>query len=493
MSHVVVIGAGIGGLSAAMTLAAAGHAVTVCEAGPRVGGKAGIATHDGVSFDTGPSVVTLPHVFADLFAAAGTRLEDELTVRPLNPATRYHWPDGVTLDVAHAPADTIAAITAALGPQAAAEFATFLEDARKIWDAASPWFVLGDAPTPGHLLRILPRAAHHLFRIDPLRSMDRAIDARITHPKLRDLLRRFATYNGSDPRVAPATLNCIAWVELGLGMFGIDGGLHALAQALARVATRHGAQWRFHTAVRQIAVERGRATGVVLGDGSLLPADAVVVNADASHLRATLFDADVRHALPRPAAPSTSGWTGVLRARRRDADRRPAHAVLFPHIYDDEFRDLFDHDRAPVTPTVYLCAQEKAHGRTGWAEHEPVFVMANAPAEPEQGPRPAATSEILRDAVLARLTEAGLIDADDTLVWSRTPADLAAQLPGSRGAIYGAASNDRFAAFRRPPNRLGHPAGVYLASGSAHPGGGVPMVALSGRAAARAVLADLKG
>ena len=493
MSHIIVIGAGIGGLSAAMTLAAAGHAVTVCEAGPRVGGKAGIAVVDGVTFDTGPSVVTLPHVFAELFEAAGTRLEDELAVRPLHPATRYHWPDGTTLDVAHAPADTVAAIGATLGADAAREFASFLDYARTIWESASPWFVLGDAPTPGRLLRILPRAAHHLFRIDPLRSMDAAIDARIQHPKLKDLLRRFATYNGSDPRVAPATLHCIAWVELGLGMYGIDGGLHALAEALARVATRHGAQWSFHTPVSRIVVEHGRATGVVLADGRSLKADAVVVNADAAHLRASLLEPDVRHALPRPAAPSTSGWTAVIRARRRDANRRPPHAVLFPTTYDDEFRDLFDRDRAPVTPTVYLCAQEKAHARAGWPDHEPLFVMANAPAEPADGPRPQATAETVRAAVLARLLAADLIDADDTMVWSRTPADLAEQLPGSRGAIYGAASNDRFAAFRRPPNRLGVPAGVYLASGSAHPGGGVPMVALSGRAAARAIQHDLSG
>jgi phytoene desaturase len=491
MRDVVIIGAGIGGLSAALPLAAAGHRVRVFEAGDRIGGKAGVATHDGVTFDTGPSVVTLPHVFDDLFAAAGTSLAAEVTVRRLDPATRYHWPDGTTLDVAHAPEDTVRAIAATLGADAATEFEAFLAYARTIWDAAAPWFVLGDAPTPGRLLRILPRAAHHLFRIDPLRSMDGAIDARIRHPKLRDLLRRFATYNGSDPRVAPATLHCIAWVELGLGMFGMEGGLHALAEALARVAQRHGATVTLGTAVARINVAGGRVRGVTLADGTVVSADAVVVNADVAHLRATLLADDARHALPRAAPPSTSGWTGVLRARRRDASQRPAHAVLFPEAYDEEFVDLFDRDRIPQTPTVYLCAQEKAHGRSGWAEHEPLFVMANAPAEPADGPRPDATVQAVRDAVLERLRAADLIDSDDTLVWSRSPADLAAQLPGSRGAIYGAASNDRFAAFRRPPNRLGHPTGLYLASGSAHPGGGVPMVALSGRAAARAVLADL--
>ncbi|HEV2149976.1 MAG TPA: hypothetical protein VGR37_21445, partial [Longimicrobiaceae bacterium] len=187
-----------------------------------------------------------------------------------------------------------------------------------------------------------------------------------------------------------------------------------------------------------------------------------------------------------------SGWTGVLRARRRSgADARIAHTVLFPSAYMDEFADVFDRGRPPREPTVYLCAQEPCHGRSGWAEHEPVFVMANAPPEPAGGPRPPGEWDRLRERVLARLDAAGLRHPDDALAWERTPAQLAAAFPGSRGAIYGAASNSPFAAFRRPPNRVPGARGVYLASGSAHPGGGLPLCILSGEAAARALLEDV--
>jgi phytoene dehydrogenase-like protein len=182
---------------------------------------------------------------------------------------------------------------------------------------------------------------------------------------------------------------------------------------------------------------------------------------------------------------------GILRARRHPD--RVGHTVAFPEDYGDEFVDLFDRDRPPVTPAVYLCAQERCHRRPGWEDAEPVFVMANAPAEPLAGGRDPGVAERLREAVLARLARAGLLDPADRIVWERPPAGLADAFPGTRGAIYGSASNDAFAAFRRPPNTVRGVPGLYLASGSAHPGGGMPLCALSGLQAADGVLAQLGG
>jgi 1-hydroxycarotenoid 3,4-desaturase len=161
--------------------------------------------------------------------------------------------------------------------------------------------------------------------------------------------------------------------------------------------------------------------------------------------------------------------------------------VFFCTNYDQEFADLFDHTRPPVEPTLYLCAQEKSHHRTGWAHDEPVFVMVNAPCETPGAPTPDAVWDAVQETALLRARRASLFTEEDTVVWSRTPADLAHRFPGSNGSLYGAASNDTFAAFRRPPNQLHSVPGLFLATGSAHPGGGMPLALRSGVMAADAV------
>jgi phytoene desaturase len=488
MADVVVIGAGVGGLAAAARLAARGLSVDVLEAGERVGGKLNVRVVDGVEVDTGPSVLTLPEALDAVFRVAGSSLRDEISLREPDPAFRYLYPDGAALDVFVSPEATTESVRRTLGAEAADDFAGFLRYAGRIWDAAAPHFVFGPAPTPAELARGGLASLALLPRIDPLRRMWGAIQGRVRSPHLRWLLARYATYNGSDVRRAPATLNCIAHVELAMGGYGVQGGMYEVARALARVAERAGA--RIHTGVRvERIVADGRVRGVDTADGRHWPADAVVGNADAAHVFADLLPRGaVRR---RPAPPSMSGWTGIVRARRRTGgEARVAHTVLFPGTYMDEFADIFDRDRPPAEPTVYLCAQEACHGRAGWAGEEPVFAMANAPAEPAHAPRDPEVWHRLRGAVMDRMLAAGLRDEADALAWERTPGDLAAEFPGSRGSIYGAASNSPLSAFRRPPNRVPGVRGLYLASGSAHPGGGVPLCVLSGTAAARALLGD---
>lgn len=482
MAEVRVVGAGLGGLAAALELAVDGHAVEVVEALPGPGGKAGVAVVDGVEFDTGPSVLTLPEVFDGLLRKAGTSLAAEVELVAPEPAFRYLWPDGAVFDVFVAPEATLASARACFGPRAADELRAFLAYARRVWENAAPEFVFAPLPGAFDLMKLGFRAVSMLSRIDPFRSFQAALDAQIHEPHLRDVLLRYATYNGSDPRRAPATLHCIAHVELSLGGWGVAGGIHALVRALVRLAEARGVRFRYGEPVRELRVEGGRVRGLV-SDRGAERADLVVCNADVGHLLATLLPRGLKHGIPT-ATPSTSGWNQVWRAARRE---RVAHTVLFPRDYAREFVDLFDEDRPPGDPTVYLCAQEKTHRRAGWPQAEPLFVMANAPAEPT--PRPGACDG-LRERVRERLRESGLLGETDELVWERSPSDLARLFPGSAGALYGAASNSMTAAFTRPHNRVPGVAGLYLASGSAHPGGGMPLCVQSGRLAARCARED---
>ena len=492
MPEAVVIGAGLGGLASAIELAASGLSVEVVELGERAGGKAGIVTLDGVEADTGPSVLTMPDVLEELFTLAGTRTADQLSLREPEPAFRYRYADGVVIDVHSDLSDTLQSINHTLGAAACRDFAQFMAYSKRIWDAAAPHFVYGLAPTWGRMASLGLSELMSMRQVDPLRSMRAAIHKQVRSPHLRMLLERYATYNGSDPRSAPATLNCISHVELALGGYGVEGGIHSVVRALQRVADGLGVRFRFDSRVERVLTENNRVVGVALEGGVVIPAEQVVANADAAHVAADLLEDTVRHGIPDITVPSMSGWTGILRAAERTGDRaRVAHEVLFPEDYMAEFTDIFDWDRPPREPTVYLCSQRACHGRRGWADgSEPVFAMANAPAEPTSGPRDERVWSELEATVLRRLSESGLKDADDAFVWTRTPSDLAARFPGSRGSIYGAASNDRFAAFRRPTNRVRGVPGLYLASGSAHPGGGMPLALLSGRAAASVALSD---
>ena len=257
IEKVVVVGAGIGGLAAAARLAHAGIEVVVVEAADEEGGKIGREEWEGVRFDTGPSLLTMPWVFGELFAECGERFEEAVELIRLDPAFEYRWPDGASLTVRAELSATIEAVRASLGARAAAEFASFMEYARSIWEEALPNFVAGPAPELGGVMRLGLGRLARLRRIDPLRTMQAGIERHVREPHLRDLLMRYATYNGSDPRRAPATLNCIAWVEMGEGGWGIAGGMHALPRAVRALAERGGARFEFGERVERVEVEGG--------------------------------------------------------------------------------------------------------------------------------------------------------------------------------------------------------------------------------------------
>jgi phytoene desaturase len=488
IERVGVVGGGVGGLCAAIHLKALAPRlhVDVFEARGQWGGKLGWAEAGGLVFDTGPSVLTLPHVIDEVLERAGLDPRAALPLRRPDPFFEYVFSSGVRLRIFHEWARTLEEIEHVLGAAARREAEGFLAYARRIWTAAAPAFVYDRAPSVGRIAWLGPAVWRSFLQIDALRSMHAAIVAQVRTPELRDLFLRYATYNGSDPRRAPATLNTIADVELVQGGYAVEGGMYRIVEALTRAAEGLGIRLHLGAAVRRIERNaRGEVAGLAFHDRDAWRGEAIVANADWSLVSDTLLGE------PEAASrlePSTSGWVGVLKVR---GDRAP-HAVVFPQgDYLQEFGDLFDARVPPRQPTVYLCAQSTCHGRARTAAgEEALFVMCNTPAL-RDARYTAADLEPLRRHVLERLVALGLVDDEARgggFLYERTPQALAEEFPGSFGAIYGHASNDMWAAFRRPANRVSTVPGLYLASGSAHPGGGVPLCALSGREAAYQLL-----
>jgi phytoene desaturase len=513
VARVVVIGAGVGGLCVAVRLAAAGHRVTVCEAADSVGGKLGVLERDGFRFDTGPSLLTWPEVFADTFAAAGVRLDDHLQLERIDPVFRYRFADGTWLTVPNGPPGWVAeALGEQLGGTAARDWRAFCRHAETIWRVVRGPFLSEPLHGPLDLLRH-SRRLRDLRTVAPWRTL-RGTGARfLRDPRLRILLDRYATYAGSDPRRAPAALAVVPWLEQAHGVWYIRGGLRGLAEALADRATAAGAQIRLGARVAAVRAERDRVGGVQLDSGEHLHADVVVCNADASRLYGELLDAPAAR-VPlrrlRRATPSLSGFVLLLGVRGRTPGR-VHHTVLFPADYDAEFNSIFGTARRdgvfgtaprgshlgtgrqwprPVPdPTIYLAVpDDPAVGPDD--QHEAWFVLVNAPLQdPQRGMDwdCAELTERYAERVLHVLAQRG-VDVQDRIVYRgiRTPADLQRDTGAPGGAIYGTSSNGLAAAFLRPANRSPLP-GLFLVGGSAHPGGGLPLVAQSAAIVARLV------
>jgi len=503
--RVVVVGAGVGGLAAAARLAAAGLAVTVLERAPVVGGKLGSVRHGAYVFDTGPSLLTLPAVFRQLFDATGGPLDEALELQAIDPGLTCHFADGVTVTLPGAgPAAVATRLGQAFGEEAGEQWRALMARAARIW-ALTREPVLGSPIAGVRDLLPLARQLSDIREVAPFTTLRGLGRRTLTDPHLRTLLDRYATYSGSDPRRAPAALVTVPYVESAFGMWHVAGGVHQLGLAVAARAAAAGAQVRTGTAVVEVLTGGGRVRAVRTGDGDVLPAEAVIVNADATCLYRDLLDPPGRriaHAAVRrlqAAVPSFSGFSLLLALRGRTPGLGH-HTVVFPADYDAEFAALFARRPVPVSdPTLYLCSP--ADPRMHPVDGEAVVVLVNAPrhAEPTADGQPPGTvnwraagvAEGYAERLLDLLAARGWPLRQRRLWWQwRSPADLADATGAPGGAIYGSASHGPRGAFLRAANRSPVP-GLYLVGGSAHPGGGLPLVAMSAAIVSRLVRADL--
>ena len=482
---VVVVGAGMGGLCAAIRLAAAGLSVTLVEAQATPGGKMRAVASDAGPVDAGPTVLTLRAVFEAVFAAAGERLEDHLTLIPQPILARHWWPDGSQLDLFTDPAQSAAAIEGFAGPKAAQQFLRFNALSAQLYQAFEAPVMLSDRPRLGGILANTLRSPAVWSTLLPQQTLARQLCQSFTDPRLRQLFGRYATYVGGAPDRSPAVLALI-WQAEAQGVWAVQGGMHALARALAGVADRLGVAQLYGTPVEKIAQKAGRVAQVILSDGRALGCDAVVFNGDPAALEQGLLGDDVQHSIPRTAVHprSLSAWVWSFAAEPKGADLIH-HNVFFNANPADEFGPIAQ-GKMPQDATLYVCAQDRALGpATGLERFE---IILNAPAKTTLCPH-----EVLecRAKTFPSLAKFGLTfspQPPDTALM--TPQGFATRFPASQGALYGRSPHGALASFQRPTART-RLRGLYLAGGGAHPGAGVPMAALSGKHAAEAILNDL--
>ena len=470
----VVIGGGLGGLATAVRLAVAGWRVEVCEQGPRLGGKMNTFEREGFRFDTGPSLITMPWVFEELFEAAGSSLSEHVRLTPVRPLADYVFADGTRFTYTASLPEWLSTVRR-LEPRDCEGFLKFMRLGARLFALSRETFLRRAPLAPPDL-----RSLKALTRL-PLRrawgNYHSAVAAHFRSPHLRQMFGRYPTYVGSSPYRAPATLAVIPYIEFAYGGWHVEGGLYRVVESLTELARGLGVSLHTDARVRAIEHDGGRVRGVRLADGTGLAADVVVMNGDAALTDELLGE---RNGTQSQSERSLSGFVLLLGLKKR-LEGLAHHTVYFSEDYRAEFSQLFDGRRFPDDPTVYVCAPSRTDPSVAPEGCETLFVMANAPAV--DGTWDERQIDEARARVFERLSKGGFPDIkSDTVVsdvW--TPGRFARDYMSPGGSIYGTHSHGWRRAFLRPPNRHRRVRGLYHVGGSSHPGGGTPTVLLSAK------------
>ena len=494
MAKISVVGAGIGGMSAAARLAKQGHQVTVFENSDQSGGKCRTEWFGDYAFDTGPSLLTLPAVFRDLFLKTGKRIEHVLDISPVDPAFNYNFADGskVTFPNLSNP-KTYQEIEKSFGISASQSWRQIIERSEKMWEASRDSFIESELTSIWPLL-LRKNLINQINQISPFTSLRSLSEKLNLDPHLKMIIDRYATYTGSDPRSAPAVLLTIAFVESTFGAWHIKGGIGQLSVALEQRCRDLGVDFEFKSLVTKIVVEQNKVKGLVLSDGKIIKSDLVVSNSDAEYTFNSLIGSEVSSARGerrklKSATKSLAGFSLLLgldnsKSKPVDVDH---HNVYFPENYDLEFDQIFT-QKVPVTdPTIYLCAPKDSSMVKG-ADKEAWFVLVNAPRhEPESGWDWKDGGQEYAQKIISKMDDLGLnVTNRLDFMEYRTPADLENYAMAPGGSIYGTSSNSPVSAFLRARNRS-KVKGLFCVGGSAHPGGGLPLVGISAEIVAKAI------
>ena len=477
--HVVVVGAGLAGLSCALRLAGAGRQVTVLEREAVPGGRAGVIEDQGYRFDTGPTVLTMPDLIHDAFAAVGEDMHSWLDLMPVEPLYRAYYPDGSQLDV-HSDVDAMAAeIERVISPAEAAGYRRYVDFVSQLYRYEMRDFIDTNIDTP---LDLLTENLAKLVAIGGFRKLTPKVRQYLNDPRTERLFSFQAMYAGLAPQDALAIYAIIAYMDSVAGVYFPKGGMHALPRALAGAAEKHGVDIRYSTEVDRVEMRGDRATAVHTVDGERIPADVVVLNPDLPVAYKQLLGRDPWDVRRLTYSPSCFLLLAGSSARYT---KTAHHNIHFGRSWDKVFRELIDEKRLMSDPSILVTNpthSDPSLAPDGKEIYYVLFPTPNLDADIDwhtTGPR-------YRDEVVRTLEERGYIGFGDAIEVEHvtTPLDWA-ERGMERGAPFAAAHSFQQTGPFRPSNLFGENV-VFTGSGT-QPGVGVPMVLVSGRLAAERV------
>jgi len=480
---IVVVGAGLGGLSAALRLAAAGRDVTVVERESVPGGRAGLLDADGYRFDTGPSVLTMPDLIRDAFGCVGEELDDWLMLKPVDPVYRAFFPDGSTLDVKADPDAMAAEVERVCGPAEAAGYRRYVTFVETLYRLERDDFIDRNHDSPLGLLT--PNLAR-LAALGAFRRLAPKVGTYLKDPRTRRVMSFQSMYAGLSPYDALAVYAVIAYMDSVAGVFFPEGGMHAVPRALAAAAEKHGVTFRYGTAVTAVTTRGGRATGVQTDDGHI-PADVVVLNPD--------LPVAYRELLPPGATPRrvrTQRYSPscflLLAGSAQEYTRIAHHNLHFGRAWRATFDELIERRTLMSDPSVLVTSPTVSDASLAPSGRHSYYVLVPTPNLDGRVDWDTAAPRY-RDEVVHRLERLGYTGFGDAIEVERitTPYDWRAR-GMERGTPFAAAHTFAQTGPFRAGNLAPRVEGVVFTGSGTVPGVGVPMVLLSGRLAAERVL-----
>ena len=476
-----IIGAGLGGLSAAVHLARKGFKVSVFEKNNYIGGKAGSLVKSGFRFDTGPTLFTMPFILKDIFELNDENIEEYLTIRRLKTTCKYFYPDGSIINSYSSPEDFAGEVELKTS-DSRLTLKKYLNYCGNIYDLTSHLFLFNPEISINTFLnRKALKSIINFGQVDPFRTMHEANQSFFSDYKMVQLFDRFATYNGSNPYQVPATLNIIPYVELSLGSYVVEEGISAIASGLKVLAEKNGVRFILNKQVDKILTKYNKVNGIRSNEKDYF-FDSVVSNVDVNYTYKHLLDYDFRNR----NEPSLSGivfYWGI----KGNHPSLEIHNILFSENYKNEFDDIFHLKKCPEDPTVYIYISSKYKKDDAPEGFENWFVMVNTPYNIGQN----WNEQIGKMRVLIKKKVERIlgIALSEKILFEEvlTPSDIEKNTGSLQGSIYGSSSNSRNSAFLRHPVKSKYYTNLYFSGGSVHPGGGIPLVLLSGKHASELI------
>ncbi|WP_404449221.1 phytoene desaturase [Sutcliffiella horikoshii] len=484
MKHVVVIGGGLGGLSAAISLAAKGFTVTLLEKNNHLGGKLMPVQLGEASFDFGPNTITMPNVFQEVISQTGEDPDSYFEFIKLSSHTRNYSSDGAMLDFSTDKEKMVDQLSH-LDPVGAKNYPSYLEEVTRLYRMGESQFFRRTFTSTADYLS--PSLGYSFSKVRPLQSLHRFHRNYFTNPFVIQTLDRYATYIGSSPYVSPATFGLIAYLELVEGVYYTKGGNTKIADGFENLARKLGVRIHTNCKVISIDVKNNQAVSVATEDGEHYPADTVVMNADLLVSYPELVkEVDRPHFNDKKVAkfePSISAYVVLAEMNTRHSELLH-HTVYFSNEYKQEFTSLFQDKKYADDPTIYLSNSSFTEMEKS-PNGDNLFILVNAPATSRYNENTDDYKELIYDT----LAERGLSLKENVLTERIiTPKEIHHTFGAFKGALYGMASNRKSDAFFRPRNKSADIGNLYFVGGSTHPGGGSPMVTLSGLNVAKAII-----